>query len=83
MDKVNFKLDNSFWDNYLHFPSKSFKIAEKSGLSLVQQQRLLSLQDENERIGFLLVHLNSIEKKIEQSATVKEIILGDGYIDTV
>lgn len=83
MDKVNFKLNISFWENYLQFPSKSFKIAEKSGLSLVQQQKLLSLQDENERIGFLLEHLDSIEKKIDRGKTVKEITLGDGYIDNL
>lgn len=79
--RINFEIEDSFWVNYMKNPNKSFKIAEKSGLSLTQQQKLLTLQDENERISFLREHLEHLEKKIDKSATMKGIILGDGYIN--
>ena len=81
IDKVNFKLEDSFWRNYSNSRNKSFKIAEKSGLSLEQQQNLLSIRDENKRISFLTNHLDNLEKQIEKGMALKDIILGDGYIN--
>lgn len=81
IDKVNFKLEDSFWRNYSNSRNKSFKIAEKSGLSLEQQQNLLSIRDENKRINFLTNHLDNLEKQIEKGMALKDIILGDGYIN--
>ncbi|HKI79176.1 MAG TPA: LON peptidase substrate-binding domain-containing protein [Ignavibacteriaceae bacterium] len=79
--KVNFKLEDAFWNNYLKNANKSFKIAEKSGLSISQQQKLLTLQDENERVNYLLNHFEKLEGQIEKSSALKEIILSDGYIN--
>jgi Lon protease-like protein len=81
IDKVNFKLEDTFWKNYLNSRNKSYKIAEKSGLSLEQQQNLLSIRDENKRINFLVNHLENLEKQIEKGIALKDIILGDGYIN--
>ena len=81
IDKVNFKLEDSFWKNYSNSRNKSYKIAEKSGLSLEQQQNLLSIRDENKRISLLVDHLKNLEKQIEKGIALKEIILGDGYIN--
>ena len=78
IDKVNFKLEDSFWRNYSNSRNKSYKIAEKSGLTLEQQQSILSIRDENKRISFLTDHL---EKQIEKGMALKDIIIGDGYID--
>ena len=81
IDKVSFKLEDSFWKNYSNSENKSYKIAEKSGLTLEQQQKLLTFRDENRRIDFLVNHLENLEKQIEKGIALKEIILGDGYIN--
>ncbi len=81
IDKVNFKLEDRFWENYSISKNKSFKIAEKAGLTLVQQQNLLAICDENKRIAFLVNHFDNLEKQIEKGIALKEIILGDGYIN--
>ena len=81
IEKVNFKLEDSFWKNYSSSKNKSYKIAEKSGLTLEQQQKLLAIRDENKRISFIADHLDNLEKQIEKSMALKEIILGDGYIN--
>ena len=81
IEKVNFTLEKSFWKNYDKTELKSFKLAEKSGLSLEQQQVLLSLKDENARIAFLIEHFERLNKLIGENAAVKNIIMGDGYIN--
>jgi Lon protease-like protein len=78
---VNFKLEDTFWKNYSSSKNKSYKIAEKSGLSLEQQQKLLAIRDENKRISFIADHLENLEKQIEKGMALKEIILRDGYIN--
>jgi Lon protease-like protein len=78
---VNFKLEDTFWENYSSSKNKSYKIAEKSGLSLEQQQKLLAIRDENKRISFIADHLENLEKQIEKGMALKEIILRDGYIN--
>lgn len=82
IEKVNFKIEDSFWINYLKNPKKSFKIAEKSGLTLTQQQKLLSIQDENKRVDYLREHFEKLEEQIEKNSVMKTIILGDGYINS-
>jgi Lon protease-like protein len=77
LKNIDLELDKSFWNNYEVATQKSFKLAEKSGLSLEQQLELLSLREENRRIKFLLNHFNKFEKDLE----VKGIVLGDGYIN--
>jgi Lon protease-like protein len=74
---IDLELDKSFWNNYEVSTQKSFKLAEKSGLTLEQQLELLSLREENRRIKFLLNHFNKFEKDLE----VKGIVMGDGYLN--
>jgi Lon protease-like protein len=78
---VQFDLNQSFWDVLDKTNLKSFKIAEKSGLSILQQQELLTLQSENKRLNYLLDHFEKLEEKLESNRMIKEIILGDGYIN--
>jgi Lon protease-like protein len=78
---VNFDLKQSFWDTLDKTSLKSFKIAEKSGLSILQQQELLTLQSENKRLNYLLDHFEKLEEKLEENKMIKEIILGDGYLN--
>jgi ATP-dependent Lon protease len=79
--KFHFQLDESFWKNYRYSRKKSFKLAEKSGLTLEQQQVLLTLQDENERIHYLIDHFEMLDEQISKNAAVKSIVLGDGFLN--
>jgi len=81
LEKTRYKLEDSFWILYRQAILKSFKIAEKSGLSLEQQQGLLGIRKEEERIKFLLDHFKNLEIKIAGSAALKELIMGDGYLN--
>ena len=81
INKINFKLEDSFWKNYNSSKLKSFKIAEKSGLSLEQQQTLLNLRNESERINFLIDHFEKLDSMLTENAALKQIIIGDGYIN--
>ena len=81
LDKINFQLDEAFWDNFERTEYKSFKIAEKSGLNLQQQQRLLTFQDENKRLMFLIDHFKKLDKQINKDAIFKTIIMNDGYLN--
>ncbi len=81
IEKTNFQLEEAFWRNYEETGLKSFKLAEKSGLSLQQQQSLLTLRDENERVSYLIEHYENLEKQISESSTIRSIIMSDGYIN--
>jgi Lon protease-like protein len=81
LEKYDFELEESFWKSYHDAKAKSFKIAEKSGLSLSQQQTLLTLQDENRRINFLIQHFEKLDEEISKNAGLRNIILGDGYLN--
>ena len=81
IDITQIELNEKFWKNVEGTSSKSFKIAEKSGLNLKQQQKLLSLQSENERIDFLNNHLGELKTSLEKNDTLRKLIAGDGYIN--
>ena len=78
---VNFDVGQGFWEALEKTKFKSFKIAEKSGLSILQQQELLTIPSENKRLSYLLEHFEKLEEKIEQNKAMKEIVLGDGYLN--
>jgi Lon protease-like protein len=81
IEKIKFRLEDSFWKNYFNASSKSFKLAEKSGLSLKQQVELLTLQNENERIYYLITHYSNLKKQISDNPIPNDIIMNDGYIN--
>lgn len=81
LDKTNIILDNSYWKKLETTRNKSYKIAEKSGLDLKQQQRLLSMDSESGRLQFLLKHLLKMESILEKTTWEKNIISGDGYLN--
>lgn len=78
---VNFDVGQGFWEALEKTKLKSFKIAEKSGLSILQQQELLTIASENNRLSYLLEHFDKLEEKLEENNTTRNIILGDGYLD--
>ncbi len=81
LDKIDFKLEEAFWKSFNTADNKSFKLAEKSGLSLEQQQTILSLNNENQRLFFLLEHFDKMEKHISDNLVVKKLVMSDGYIN--
>ena len=78
---VNFNVNQGFWDTLEKTNLKSFKLAEKAGLSILQQQELLTIQSENKRLSYLLDHFEKLEAKLEENKMMREIILGDGYLN--
>ena len=78
---VNYDINQTFWENLNKTNLKSFKIAEKSGLSILQQQELLTIQSENKRLNYLINHFEKLEEKLEENKIIKGIILGDGYLN--
>ena len=81
ISKTDLTLSESFWKNLVTTKRKSFKLAEKSGLDIKQQQKMLGMQNENERLEFLLEHFLNISKYLDRSETLKDIIAGDGYLN--
>jgi Lon protease-like protein len=80
LEKFSFQLDEVFWQNYQQSKRKSFKIAEKAGLTLDQQQQLLSLKNENKRMLFLIDHFEKLDKEISKNLATRAIVLSDGYL---
>ena len=81
IELANYNLEDAFWNNLKFTKNKSFKIAEKSGLSYVQQQELLILKNENERLNYLISYFNSIKDKVSSAESVKRIIVNDGFLN--
>lgn len=78
---LNFKLEESFWKKLESVGLKTFKLAEKSGLTLAQQQELLLMDNENKRAEYLIKYYNNLYMQIEDNSIVQKIIMGDGYIN--
>ncbi|HRN27395.1 MAG: LON peptidase substrate-binding domain-containing protein [Ignavibacteriaceae bacterium] len=81
VELANYKLEDAFWSNLKSAKLKSYKIAEKSGLTYEQQQELLILKTENERLNYLINYFVSIKDKVDKASEVKKIIMNDGYLN--
>ena len=81
IELANYKLENAFWNNLKSAKLKSYKIAEKSGLTYEQQQELLILKTENERLNYLINYFVSIKDKVDKASEIKKIIMNDGYLN--
>ena len=81
VELANYKLEDVFWNNLKSAHLKSYKIAEKSGLTYEQQQELLILKNENERLSYLINYFISIKDKVDRADAVKKIIMNDGYLN--
>jgi len=81
VELANYKLEDGFWNNLKTSQLKSYKIAEKSGLTYEQQQELLILKNENERLNYLINYFLSIKDKVNDAESVKRIIMNDGYLN--
>lgn len=83
LKRAEFSLEENFWRNLDNTKFKSFKFAEKTGLSLEQQQTLLSIQNENKRLTFLLEHLEKLSTFVEETSIIKSLIMNDGFINKI
>jgi ATP-dependent Lon protease len=81
VELANYKLEDAFWNNLNSAKLKSYKIAEKSGLTYEQQQELLILKNENERLSYLINYFILIKDKVDRADTIKKIIMNDGYLN--
>ena len=81
VELANYKLEDSFWNNLNNAKFKSYKIAEKSGLSHEQQQEFLILKNENERLTYLINYFLSIKEKVSTAENLKRIIMNNGYLN--
>jgi len=81
VELANYKLEDAFWKNLKTAELKSYKIAEKSGLSYEQQQELLILKNENDRLNYLISYFTSIKDKVNGAENLKRIIMNDGYLN--
>lgn len=81
LKKTNLKLDENYWKNLNSAKLKSYKLAEKSGLSLQQRQELLILKDEPKRLKYIYEHLKKVSSFIDQDKVVKKLIASDGYLN--
>ncbi len=81
IELASYKLEDTFWQNLKNAELKSYKFAEKSGLTLDKQQELLMLKNENERLSFLINYFISIKNKVSSAESIKKIIMNDGYLN--
>jgi len=79
--RINYKLDDFFWNNLSRTELKSFKLAEKSGFDLSQQLTLLELRDEGERLNYIINHLQKLEKYLDEKTSLLKLVINDGYIN--
>jgi Lon protease-like protein len=81
IELANYKLEDTFWVKLKSSKLKSYKIAEKSGLTIIQQQELLILKTENERLRYLINYFLSIKSTVDNASTLKKIVMNDGYLN--
>lgn len=79
--RINYELDESFWNNLFTSHLKSYKLAEKSGFSLAQQLTLLRFRDESERLNFIIAHLHKLEKYLDDKDSIADLTINDGYLN--
>ena len=79
--RTHLNLDEKYWRNLQIARNKAYKIAEKSGLNLKQQQKLLTLQSENERMELIEDHLEKLEQYLDKTEMIQELIARDGYLN--
>lgn len=60
--------------------SVSFTMAEKCGLSLIERQSLLEMDDEDTRLIFILKYFEEVMPKLQEAEKISNIIKSDGYI---
>jgi ATP-dependent Lon protease len=60
--------------------TRAFHLVQKSGLDLIQRQVFLSMNSENDRLNFLINHLESMLPLLVSKKKTEELAKNDGYI---
>jgi len=60
--------------------ARSFHLVQKSGMELIQRQVFLSMNSENNRLKFLIQHLESLLPLLASKKSVEEMAKNDGYV---
>lgn len=66
----------SLYENVAHV---SFVLAHNAGLSLRQKQDVLELPSENDRIGYLTLHMEKLLPRVEQVEAVRKKVQSNGH----
>ncbi len=81
MALAQIKLSENYWNALEKTDLKSFKIAEKAGMTLEQQHDLLFLRSEYERLEYLEDYLKTAEEAIKENLFINRLALNDGFWD--
>lgn len=57
----------------------SFLLAQKSGMTIRQRQKLLEMQSENERLKMIQKHLKTLVPVVKETELISRIIKNDAY----
>ena len=60
--------------------TRAFHLVQKAGLDLIQRQVFLSMNSENNRLHFLINHLEAMLPLLVSKKRVEELAKNDGYI---
>jgi len=61
-------------------PGLSFVLAQKSGMDILQRQRLLETPSENERLRMLHSYLAEVLPKLHEYQQIERVVKSDGYL---
>jgi Lon protease-like protein len=70
-------LEDSDWKEKKYI---AFYIAQKAGLSLLEKQNLLEINDENARLDYVIKYFEDVIPQLKEATRVSNIIKSDGYI---
>lgn len=81
LNTIKYEISDGFWENVNNTRLKSFKLAEKTGLTFEAQLQLLEMQEEKHRLVFLLQHFNKLKKYLTEKAVIESMIKNDGFLN--
>jgi ATP-dependent Lon protease len=79
-DNINTVKIDKIKINELKTINPSYFIAQKSGMTPEQRQKLLEIRSENSRINVLINHLQRLLPIVREAETITKIIKNDGYL---
>jgi len=79
-EETYIQIDPKYFEYLKQAEYKSYKIAEKAGLTMEQRQQLLEIQGENERLHYLLKHIETLKASITPEIKARILIMNNGYL---
>ena len=61
-------------------PDLSFRLAQKAGMDVLERQKLLETESENDRLKLLRDHLEAVLPKLDQIEEIERVVRSDGYL---